>query len=71
MEQSRPTQNYAAPPPFSPPSDVIAPRRSMDTDTIKSEYDRSQRAASVLSGMSAEDMEAAETLNSLFTSTCY
>jgi hypothetical protein len=30
--------------------------------------DRTQRAASVLSGMSAEDMEAAETLNSLHAS---
>lgn len=36
----------------------------MDLDS-KSEYDRTQRAASVLSGMSMEDMEAAETLNSL------
>ena len=29
------------------------------------DHERSTRAASVLSGLSAEDMEAAETLNSL------
>lgn len=37
----------------------------MDIDIPKIEQERSTRAASVLSGMSAEDMEAAETLNSL------
>ena len=46
----------------------MTPISPMDTESSKTEYDRSQRAASVLSGMSAEDMEAAETLNSLFTS---
>lgn len=38
---------------------------AMEIDTAKLELDRSTRAASVLSGLSAEDMEAAETLNSL------
>ena len=37
----------------------------MEIDTTKAEQERSTRAASVLSGMSIEDMEAAETLNSL------
>ena len=41
---------------------------TMDVDTAMLDNDRSQRAASVLSGMSAEDMEAAETLNSLHAS---
>ena len=41
---------------------------SMDLDMFMSDNDRTQRAASVLSGMSAEDMEAAETLNSLHAS---
>jgi transcriptional repressor OPI1 len=43
---------------------------TIDTDMIMTDNDRSQRAASVLSGMSAEDMEAAETLNSLHASKC-
>jgi hypothetical protein len=42
-----------------------------DFDTSMTDNDRTQRAASVLSGMSAEDMEAAETLNSLHTSACF
>lgn len=37
----------------------------MDLDAAASDHERSTRAASVLSGMSVEDMEAAETLNSL------
>ena len=36
----------------------------MDIDIMRSD-DRSTRAGSVLSGMSMEDMEAAETLNNL------
>ncbi|KEF54596.1 uncharacterized protein A1O9_09038 [Exophiala aquamarina CBS 119918] len=43
----------------------MAKPASIDIDMMRSERDRSTRAASVLSGMSAEDMEAAETLNSL------
>ena len=42
----------------------------IDPDTTMTDNDRAQRAVSVLSGMSAEDMEAAETLNSLHTSKC-
>lgn len=42
---------------------------AMDIDTSQNEQERSTRAASVLSGMSVEDMEAAETLNSLQQST--
>lgn len=41
---------------------------TFDTDMTMTDNDRTQRAASVLSGMSAEDMEAAETLNSLHAS---
>ena len=37
----------------------------MEIDISRTEQERSTRAASVLSGMSVEDMEAAETLNSL------
>ncbi|RMZ75410.1 hypothetical protein DV738_g5500, partial [Chaetothyriales sp. CBS 135597] len=37
----------------------------MEVDSVHSADERSTRAASVLSGMSMEDMEAAETLNSL------
>jgi hypothetical protein len=44
---------------------------TIDTDMTMTDADRSQRAASVLSGMSAEDMEAAETLNSLHASKCH
>ena len=42
----------------------------IDIDTTMTDHDRSQRGTSVLSGMSAEDMEAAETLNSLHASEC-
>lgn len=70
MDSQSPNPPYAVPPPFSPP--LTAKRSSTDThkpasidmDMMRSE-ERSTRAASVLSGMSAEDMEAAETLNSL------
>lgn len=73
--ESYQTHVTAAPPIAFPPVpngplksiDVIRPA-SIDTDTSMSDYDRTQRAASVLSGMSAEDMEAAETLNSLHAS---
>ena len=71
MDYQTPNPPYADPPPFSPPlsshrrsSDLPKPV-SLDMDPAKSEQDRSTRAASVLSGMSMEDMEAAETLNSL------
>lgn len=71
MATQSPNPPYAVPPPFSPPlsanrtsSDMAKPA-SIDIDMMRSERDRSTRAASVLSGMSAEDMEAAETLNSL------
>lgn len=73
--QSSPT-HYGIPPSLSSFTDhslsagVLSPNSSMDTELIKQDYDRSQRAASVLSGMSTEDIEAAETLNSLFTSEC-
>jgi hypothetical protein len=43
---------------------------TIDVDTAMLDGDRTQRAASVLSGMSAEDMEAAQTLNSLQASKC-
>ena len=70
MESQSPHQLYTLPPPFSPPlsahrssADSHKPA-SIDIDMMRSE-DRSTRAASVLSGMSMEDMEAAETLNNL------
>ena len=71
MEQQAPYPLYALPPPFSPPlsshrSSIDLPKpNAMDIDSIRGLDDRSTRAASVLSGMSMEDMEAAETLNSL------
>ncbi|KPI35450.1 Clock-controlled protein 8 [Cyphellophora attinorum] len=71
MEAQRPDNvSYGVPPPFSPTSshrssaDLPKPL-AMDLDMTRSDQDRSVRAASVLSGMSVEDMEAAETLNSL------
>jgi hypothetical protein len=71
MATQSPNPPYALPPPFSPPLSAnrtsleMAKPASIDIDMMRSEHDRSTRAASVLSGMSAEDMEAAETLNSL------
>lgn len=71
MAAQSPNPSYALPPPFSPPLSAnrtsldMAKPASFDIDMMRSEHDRSTRAASVLSGMSAEDMEAAETLNSL------
>lgn len=71
MAVHSPNPAYTLPPPFSPPlsairtsSDITKPA-AIDIDMMRSEHNRSTRAASVLSGMSAEDMEAAETLNSL------
>lgn len=49
-------------------SAVAVQSTPVDVDTAMLDDDRTQRAASVLSGMSAEDMEAAETLNSLHAS---
>ncbi|KIW18714.1 hypothetical protein PV08_03003 [Exophiala spinifera] len=70
MDSQSPNPPYAVPPPFSPPlpakrssTDTHKPT-SVDVDMMRSE-ERSTRAASVLSGMSAEDMEAAETLSGL------
>lgn len=63
---------YAGPPPNSPP--MQAQRRSYDLKAqmmdAENGSDRSYREQSVLSGMSIEDMEAAETLNSLHKGTC-
>ncbi|KIW29017.1 uncharacterized protein PV07_04865 [Cladophialophora immunda] len=70
MDSQSPNPPYAVPPPFSPPlsahrssADSHKPA-SIDVDMMRSD-DRSTRAGSVLSGMSIEDMEAAETLNNL------
>lgn len=73
MDSQSPNLPYAVPPPFSPPlsayrsSTEAHKPTSFDADMMRSD-ERSTRAASVLSGMSAEDMEAAETLNSLHQS---
>ncbi|KIX99317.1 uncharacterized protein Z520_04893 [Fonsecaea multimorphosa CBS 102226] len=70
MDSQSPNPPYAIPPPFSPPlsahrsSADSHKRASIDIDMMRSD-DRSTRAGSVLSGMSIEDMEAAETLNNL------
>ena len=70
MDCQSPNPPYAVPPPFSPPlsahrsSAESHKRASLDFDMMRSD-DRSTRAGSVLSGMSIEDMEAAETLNNL------
>ena len=62
---------HTAPSPFPPVpvGSLKPPARSydatMDRDMCMTEDDRTQRAASVLSGMSMEDMEAAETLKNL------
>ena len=68
MEAQHPNLAYALPPPFSPP--LVAQPRPYELSKasimeIENINDRTQRAVSVLSGMSMEDMEAAETLNSL------
>lgn len=61
MEPQQPTAYHSGPPPFSA-GPMTSQKMVMDLDC---EDQRSNRAASVLSGMSQEDMEAAETLNSL------
>lgn len=68
MESQYPPQNYGAPPAFpETPSGprISSERGSFDTDMTNGDIDRTRRGTSVLSGMSIEDMEAAETLNSL------
>lgn len=67
MEAQHPVPPYPPPPPFS--SDNVD-RRSFgrtkfDVMDVESRDARTQRAASVLSGLSADDLEAAETLKSL------
>jgi len=63
---------YARPPQISPSqgqprsTDVI----KLDAMEVENTSDGSQRAASVLSGLSADDLEAAETLKSLQRGTC-
>ena len=58
---------YPQPPPFSPSMnkprsfDMMRP----EAMELEIEHERKQRAASVLSGLSADDLEAAETLKSL------
>jgi hypothetical protein len=61
MESQLPRAYHNGPPPFSA-APVKSQELAMDMDY---EDERRNRAASVLSGMSQEDMEAAETLNSL------
>lgn len=68
MEVQYPQQQYGPPPAFPEiPSGApkTSERGSFDMDMINGESDRTRRGTSVLSGMSIEDMEAAETLNSL------
>ncbi len=61
MESQQPTA-YQNGPPLFPAAQMASQKLAMDLDC---EDERRNRAASVLSGMSQEDMEAAETLNSL------
>ncbi len=61
MESQLPIAYQNGPPPFTAAT-VTSQKMAMDLDF---EDERRNRAASVLSGMSQEDMEAAETLNSL------
>lgn len=61
MEPQQPTAYPSGPPPFSSVQ-MTSQKMAMDIDFDDA---RKNRAASVLSGMSQEDMEAAETLNSL------
>jgi hypothetical protein len=51
-------------------SEAVLPT-TMEVDMAPDDGGRLHRAASVLSGMSAEDMEAAETLKSLQASTLH
>lgn len=69
METQQSLPSYTSPPAFSPP---LKQPRSVDMvkpDIMEIEHvalpDRSQRGTSVLSGLSADDLEAAETLKSL------
>ena len=74
MASYQPRLSHEAPPfsplvaesPLKPPHTFQV--NSTNVDTMRAGDERTQRAASVLSGMSAEDMEAAETLNSLHAS---
>lgn len=74
MDIQRPRPNFSPPPPFSltappPPQPFQGLQMTpMDVEMSMSDVDRTQRAASVLSGMSDEDIEAANTLNSLHAS---
>ena len=73
MESQYPPQQYGAPPAF--PETLNGPRisserDSFDADMTNGDNDRTRRGTSVLSGMSIEDMEAAETLNSLSGREC-
>ncbi len=61
MESQQSAAYQHGPPPFSA-AQMPSQKLAMDIDY---EDDRRDRAASVLSGMSQEDMEAAETLNSI------
>ena len=61
MESQQPTAYQNASPPFSA-AHTTSQKLAMD---LNYEDERRNRAASVLSGLSHEDMEAAETLKSL------
>jgi transcriptional repressor OPI1 len=61
METQQSAAHQNGPPPFSAVQ-MTSQKLAMDLDY---DHGRTNRAASVLSGMSQEDMEAAETLNSL------
>lgn len=68
MEQQYPQQHYDTPPAFPEvPNGPLktSERGSFDMEMTNGDSDRTRRGTSVLSGMSFEDMEAAETLNSL------
>lgn len=68
MEPQYPQQQYGAPPAFPETPNgprISSERGSFDIDITNGDDDRARRGTSVLSGMSIEDMEAAETLNSL------
>lgn len=73
MDPQYPQHQYGAPPAF--PETLSGPRisserGSFDTDMANGDNDRARRGTSVLSGISIEDMEAAETLNSLSGREC-
>lgn len=65
MEAQQPTPHYAQPPLFSPDANGRKSLAAQNADMMDVEDGRTQRAASVLSGLSADDLEAAETLKSL------